>query len=61
MTRSFMLCIRVIKSKRLRWAGHVSYLDDRRGAHSGLVEKPKGRRALERPRCRWEATIKMDL
>jgi hypothetical protein len=53
--------IRVIKSRRLRWAGHVAHMGERRGAYRALVGKPEGRRPLERPRCRWEDNVKMDL
>jgi hypothetical protein len=53
--------IRVIKSRRLRWAGHVARMGEKRGAHSVLVEKSEGRRPLRRPRPRWEDNIKMDL
>jgi hypothetical protein len=53
--------IRVMKSKRLRWAGHVARMGERRGAYRSLVGKPEGRRPLERPRRRWEDNIKMDL
>jgi hypothetical protein len=53
--------IRVIKSRRLRWAGHVVRMGERRGAYRALVGKPEGRRSLVRPRCRWEDNIKMDL
>jgi hypothetical protein len=49
--------IRVIKSRRLRWAGHVARMGERRGAYRALVGKPEGRR----PRRRWEDNIKMDL
>ena len=51
----------VIKSRRLRWAGHVARMGERRGAHTALVGKPEGRRPLGRPRSRWEDNIKMDL
>jgi hypothetical protein len=44
----------VIKSRRMRWAGHVARLGERRGAYSVLVGKPEGRRPLGRPRRRWE-------
>jgi hypothetical protein len=44
--------IRVIKSRRLRWAGHVASMVERRGAYRALVGKPEGRRPLGRPRCR---------
>jgi hypothetical protein len=42
--------IRVMKSRRLRWAGHVARMGERRGAYRVLVGKPEGRRPLERPR-----------
>jgi hypothetical protein len=51
--------IRVIKSRRLRWAGHVARMGERRGAYRALVGKPEGRRPLGRPRRRWENNIKM--
>jgi hypothetical protein len=53
--------IRVMKSRRLRWAGHVAGTGERRGAYRALVGKPEGRRPLGRPRRRWEDNIKMDL
>jgi hypothetical protein len=53
--------IRVIKSRKLRWAGHVARMGERSGAYRALVEKPEGRRSLGRPRRRWEDNIKMDL
>jgi hypothetical protein len=53
--------IQVIKSRRLRWAGHVACMQKRRGAHRALVGKLEGRRPLKRPRRRWEDNIKMDL
>jgi hypothetical protein len=53
--------IRVIKSRRLRWAGHVPRMGERRGAYRALVGKPEGRRPLGRPRSRWEDNTKMDL
>jgi hypothetical protein len=52
--------IRVIMSRRLRWAGHVSRMGERKGAYRVLVEKPEGRRPLERPRHRREDNIQMD-
>jgi hypothetical protein len=51
----------VIKSRRLRWAGYVARIGERRGAYRVLVGKPEGRRPLGRPRRRWEDNIKMDL
>jgi hypothetical protein len=53
--------IRVIKSRRLRWAGHVARMRERRGAYRALVGKPEGRRPLGRRRRRWEDNIKMDV
>jgi hypothetical protein len=53
--------IRVIKSRRLRWAGHVTRVGERRGAYRALVRKPEGRRPLGRPRRRREDNIKIDL
>jgi hypothetical protein len=53
--------IRVIKSRRLRWAGYVARMGERRGANRALVGKPEGRRPLGRPRRKWEDNIKMDL
>jgi hypothetical protein len=52
--------IRVIKSRRLRWAGHVARLGERRGAYRALVGKPDSIRPLERHRRRWEDNIKVD-
>jgi hypothetical protein len=53
--------IRVIKSRRLRWAGHMACMGEGRGAHTALVGKPEGRRPLVRPRHRWENKNKMYL
>jgi hypothetical protein len=53
--------IRVIKSRRLRWAGHVARMRQRKGAYRALVEKHEGRSPLERPRRRWKDNIKMDI
>jgi hypothetical protein len=53
--------IRMIKSRRMRWAGHVADLGEKRNAYSILVGKPEGRRPLGRPRRRWVDNIKMDL
>ena len=51
--------VRVIKSRRMRWAGHVARMGERRGVHRVLVAKPGegGYRTLGRPRCRWEEYI----
>ena len=53
--------VRVIKSRRMRWAGHVVDMGDRRGLYRVLVEKPQGKIPLGRPRRRWEDNIKLDL
>jgi hypothetical protein len=52
--------IRVIKSRRLRWAGNVVRMGERRGAYRVLVGIPEGRRPLVRPGRTWEDNIKMD-
>jgi hypothetical protein len=44
--------IRMIKSRGIRWAGHVAQMVAKRNAYSILVGKPEGKRSLERPRCR---------
>jgi len=51
----------VIKSRRMRWAGHVARVGERRGIYRILVGKSKGKRPLGRPRHRWKDNIKMDL
>jgi hypothetical protein len=53
--------VRVVKSRRMRWAGHVARMEEDRGVHRLLVGKPEGKRLLGRPRRRWEDNIKMDL
>jgi hypothetical protein len=53
--------IRVIKSRRMRWAGYVAGMRDGRGTYRILVGRPEGRRSFRIPRCRWENNIKMDL
>jgi len=53
--------VRVIKPRRMRWAGHVASMGERRGVYGVLVGKPEGRRPMGRPRHRWEVNIKMDL
>jgi len=53
--------VRVIKSRRMRWAGHVARMGEGRGVYRILVRKTEGKRPLGRPRCRWEDNIKMDL
>jgi hypothetical protein len=58
---SSLSIIRVIKARRIRWAGLVVRMGELRVAHSILVGRPEGRRPLGRPRRRWEDNIKMDL
>ena len=53
--------VRVIKSRRISWAGHVARMEAGRGVHKVLVGKPEGKGLLRRPRRRWEDNIKMDL
>jgi hypothetical protein len=53
--------VRVIKSRRMRWAGHVARMGEGRGVYRVLVGRPEGNRPLGRPRRRWEKNIKMDL
>ena len=53
--------VRMIKSRRMRWAGHVARMAEERGVYGVLVGKPEGRRPLGRPRRRWVANIRMDL
>jgi len=53
--------VQVIKSRRMRWAGHVARIGERRGIYRDLVGKPGGKSPLGRPRCIWEDNIKMDL
>jgi len=52
---------RLIKSRRMMWAGHVARMGERRDVYRVLVGKPEGKRPLARPRRRWEDNIKMDL
>jgi hypothetical protein len=53
--------VRVIKLKRMRWAGHVVHMGEGRGVYGVLVGKPEGKRPLGRPWRRWVDNIKMDL
>jgi hypothetical protein len=53
--------IRIIKSRRMRWAGHVARMGEKRNACRLLVGKPEGKRPLGRPRRRWVDNIRMDL
>ena len=52
--------VRVMKSIRLRWAGHVARMEEGRDVQKVLVGKPEGKRPLGRPRRRWENNAKMD-
>ena len=52
---------RNLKSRRLRWVGHLARMEQSRNAYRVLVGKPEGKRPLGRPRRRWEDNIKMDL
>ena len=52
--------VQVVKSRRMRWAGHVACMGDGRGVHRVLVGKLEGKRPLGRPIHRWEDNIKMD-
>ena len=51
----------MVKSRRMRWAGHVARTEEGRGVHKVLVGKPEGKRPLGSPRRRWEDNIRMDL
>ena len=53
--------VRVIKSRRMRWTGHVARMGEERGVFRVLVWKPEGRRPMGRPRRRWVDNIRMDL
>jgi hypothetical protein len=53
--------VRVIKSRRMRWAGHVARMGEGRGVYSVLVGRPEGKRPLGRPGRRLKDNIKMDL
>ena len=58
---SLLNIVWVIKSRRMRWAGHVARMGEERGAYRVLVGKPEGKRPLGRPRRRWVDNIGMDL
>jgi len=65
--RNLMICTahpilcEEIKSRRMRWAGHVARMGEGRDVYRVLVGKPEGKRSLGRPRRRWEDNIEMDL
>jgi transcription termination factor 2 len=52
---------RIVKSRRMRWAGHVARMEEKGNAYRLLVGKPEGKRPLGRPRRRWVDNVKMDL
>jgi hypothetical protein len=58
---SLLNIVRVVKPRRMRWAGHVARMGEDRGVQRMLVGKPEGKRPLGRPRRRREDNIKMDL
>jgi hypothetical protein len=58
---SSTIIVKVIKARRLRWAGHMARMGVVRGAYNILVGRPEERRPLGRPRRRWKDNIKMDL
>ena len=53
--------MRVTKSRRMRWAGHVACMGEQRAVYRVLVEKPEGKRSLGRPRRRWVDNIRLHL
>jgi hypothetical protein len=53
--------VKVIKSRRMRWAGHVARIGEGKSVYGVLVGRPEGKRPLGRPKRRWEDNIKMDL
>jgi hypothetical protein len=53
--------VRMIKSRRMRWVGHVAHMGEVRSVYRDLVGRPEGKRPLGRTRYRWEDNIKMDL
>jgi hypothetical protein len=56
-----MAIITMIKSRRMRWAGHVTRMGTKMNAYRILVGKPEGKRPLGRPRRKWVDNIKMEL
>ena len=59
--RRFKVFENRVKSRRMRWAGHVARMGEGRGMHRVLVGKPEGKRPLGKPIRRWGDNIKMDL
>jgi transcription termination factor 2 len=58
---SILVGFRMIKSRRMRWAGHVARMGESRSPYRILVGKPEGKRPFGRPRGRWVDNIKIDL
>jgi hypothetical protein len=58
---SLPIILRVVKSRRMRWAEHMALMGEGTGVHRVLVGKPEGKKPLGRPRRMWEDNIKMDL
>jgi hypothetical protein len=58
---SSLSIIRIIKSRKMRWAGNLARMGEKRNVYRSLVGKPEGKRPLGRQRCRWVDNIKMDL
>jgi hypothetical protein len=56
-----MIMVRIMKSRRMRWAEHVARMGQKRNTYRLLVGKPEGKRPLGRPRRRWVDNIRMDL
>jgi hypothetical protein len=52
--------VRVIKSRRIRWVGHVARMGEGKDAYRVFVGRPEGKRPLRRPKRRWEDNIKLD-
>jgi hypothetical protein len=53
--------IRMVRSRRMRWTGHVACMEVKRNAYTIFVGKPEGKRPIERPRHGWEDNIKINL
>jgi hypothetical protein len=60
-TTNLTSIVKVIKSRRMRWAGHVARMGEGRGVYRVLVGRPEGKRPLRRPRRRWDDNIKLHL
>jgi hypothetical protein len=58
---SFPDIVRQVKSRQMRWAGHVARMGEERKVYKVLAGKPEGQRPLGRPRLRWEDGIRMDV